>query len=379
MRISKNYLQVLFLTSYSFLIYGTTGLDQRFYFALFFGLIVAFIIFANQYVLPKDIGFILFLFFLYLISDYISPALMHDVKAITENLTKLAFHLVYIILIFLSVYHAQVKTVYRAISSGIIIFSLLEIYILFYKTGELVLSSYISVALLVIFVNRKRMLFLVYILLFSYLTYNVNRTGMVLVTMSYLATIIPFLRKDKIKLLYGISLFLFTTIIAVIEYKNGWDFTFGNGRGDIWGFWIFNMINDPISLLFGYGPRSGATLQNLAAYGNTVTETGLVETFHSVFVNMLATGGVLKFLLFFWIFGYFLLIRKVKNDQPINAMLFYYSISMMATNSYGSYPGPQIESLVFTISLILPNIPVYTKSNKLLTGQKFDEFQVVDT
>jgi hypothetical protein len=227
---------------------------------------------------------------------------------------------------------------------------------------------YMVLALMIIFFNNKLIFNIIFVLSITIFIFGANRSGLVAISFVYLCSTKLFdfilLKKYKIYMFFGVL--ISTLIVGLFEYQvpgKG----IGDGRGDIWGFWIYSLLEDPINLIFGFGPRDGTQILNLNEVGDATTTTGFTDTFHSGIVNVLATGGIIQLILL-----YLIILFSINNDKdPLKSALYYYSLTLISVNAYGSFFGPQLVYLIFSISLFAQRIQPFLQINKTLIPASF--------
>jgi hypothetical protein len=235
---------------------------------------------------------------------------------------------------------------------------------------------YMVLALMIIFFNNKLIFNIIFVLSITIFIFGGNRSGLVTISLVYLCSTKLFdfilLKKYKIYMFFGVL--ISTLITGLFEYQvpgKG----IGDGRGDIWGFWIYSLLENPINLIFGFGARDGTQILNLSEIGDATKATGFTDTFHSGIVNVLATGGIIQLILL-----YLIILFSINNDKdPLKSALYYYSLTMISVNAYGSFFGPQLIYLLFSISLFAQRIQPFLQISKTLIPPSYSaavSFQV---
>jgi hypothetical protein len=207
--------------------------------------------------------------------------------------------------------------------------------------------TYLGFSLVIMFYNKK-VLFNVLSLFFITVFYlDINRTGFVALVFMYATSlkIFEFLLTKKSKLIFLYVIIAATLLVSLLEFRN--ESMNMSGRGDIWGYWIYNFINDPLSVFFGYGPIDGMHVNQVVTTVGSAHEQEWATKFHSGIISIVVMGGVFQLVVCMLIIHF-----SMNNDKDsIKSAFYYYSILIISLNSYREFFGPQLEYLIFSVSL----------------------------
>jgi len=161
---------------------------------------------------------------------------------------------------------------------------------------------------------------------------------------------IRFLRYRIVFFGYLFAGIIFTFFIIWYEYGAGFILSLGSGRADIWGFWILE-TSSVLNALLGYGSVNGLEFYNHGSLAPFVHDPA---AFHSGWIALIATGGVVKFGLAATLI--IRLLRPFAQNQEVldrwSVWLFYFSASIFFTWLNVEPFTFDLSSLLFSIALI---------------------------
>jgi hypothetical protein len=158
-----------------------------------------------------------------------------------------------------------------------------------------------------------------------------------------------------VSLIFG---YFLTALFGIVEYQIGIR-GLSAGRGEIWGFWLDSPFNHFPSMFLGLGDTQSSFIRSLAnSYDGSVMDSGIMTTFHSSWVGIFVTRGILGLCLFSLILFQLLNFYSRNNSRsPGVRYIFYFSLIVLTFNSSVAVPGPSLMSVIFLSTLIFVKLP----------------------